>query len=386
MTEKHWVDQQLLALETDLAEVSRSWPANRVVEKVAAGSWIYGAGNYGRQIAAAMAKRNLPCLGFIDQRGSAMARGDGLPVLQPSEFTSSMAAGKTCLICVFNPQAWAPDILPWAKGQGFGNIFWGADLPEAFGTEADSFWLTSRRDVTINFENLRAAAYNLSDRLSLEILFSLLRFRLWADPALHPPVDMKNQYLPSDLPGFEEPITFVDGGAYDGDTYRFLRKSGVAINHWIAFEPDLNNFVKLAHKAHDAQASCSLFPCGLSDHSHQVTFQSGMGTGSRIEPAAHGEAKVTTINCVALDDVVQGVKIDFIKCDIEGAEEAALKGMAGTLIQWRPRMALSLYHKPCDLWDLVNQTADLLPDSDFYIRQHAGNSFETVLYALPRRK
>jgi FkbM family methyltransferase len=384
MNDIKWIDQKILALEADLTEAMKSKSADHIISDMAAGCWIYGAGNYGRQIAAILVDRNLPCLGFIDQRGSQIAENDGLPVIRPEEFTKTLSAGKICLICVFNPNAWAPDILPWAKEQGFEKLFWGADLPEAFGAAADSFWLTARRDVSINIDLLRNAACLLSDQQSRDIFFSLLNFRLHANPLLHPPIDRHDQYLPHNLPGFVKTITFVDGGAYDGDTYRFLKNSGVDINHWIAFEPDLNNFDKLSKNAQATDAKSTLFPCGLSDHAHLVTFESGMGTGSRISGSNPNGANITAISCVALDDVIQNQKIDFIKCDIEGAESAALNGMAKTLSQSRPRLAVSLYHKPCDLWELVNQTAGLLPESDFYIRQHAGNSFETVLYAIPR--
>jgi hypothetical protein len=37
-------------------------------------------------------------------------------------------------------------------------------------------------------------------------------------------------------------------------------------------------------------------------------------------------------------------RVDFIKMDIEGAEQKALAGAAATLRAFRPRMALAAYH------------------------------------------
>jgi hypothetical protein len=66
-----------------------------------------------------------------------------------------------------------------------------------------------------------------------------------------------------------------------------------------------------------------------------------------IEPAADGgtEIEVTTI-----DDVVGEERVMFIKMNIEGAEIDALKGATRTIRRWRPKLAISAYHRPSDLW------------------------------------
>jgi hypothetical protein len=73
-----------------------------------------------------------------------------------------------------------------------------------------------------------------------------------------------------------------------------------------------------------------------------------------------------------------------VKLDIEGAEHSALEGMKQTLRRSRPRLALAIYHKPNDLWELPLYVHELLPDSKLYVRQHGFSGFDTVLYALPR--
>lgn len=50
---------------------------------------------------------------------------------------------------------------------------------------------------------------------------------------------------------------------------------------------------------------------------------------------------------VKLDDLVEQLnlpRVDFIKIDIEGAEELALLGAAKTLAKWKPKLTVSSYH------------------------------------------
>jgi hypothetical protein len=82
---------------------------------------------------------------------------------------------------------------------------------------------------------------------------------------------------------------------------------------------------------------------------------------------------------------MHGVRPDYIKLDVEGSELAALYGMRKTIASCEPHLAVSLYHRPDDLWVLVRTLVELAPYADLTIRQHSLNAFDTVLYAKPRR-
>jgi FkbM family methyltransferase len=59
-----------------------------------------------------------------------------------------------------------------------------------------------------------------------------------------------------------------------------------------------------------------------------------------------------TVPLTTIDKLVAGMglrRVDFIKMDIEGAEQRALAGARTTLDQFRPRMAICVYHRPDDL-------------------------------------
>jgi FkbM family methyltransferase len=69
-----------------------------------------------------------------------------------------------------------------------------------------------------------------------------------------------------------------------------------------------------------------------------------------------GMAKVTeaghlVVPAVTIDDTVARLRldrVDFIKMDIEGSEQQALRGALGTLSRFGPRLALAIYHRHDD--------------------------------------
>ncbi len=365
----------------ELAKLMAERPSERIREGLARGCWIHGAGRYGRTLAALIAGQGFPVLGFIDRRaGADLTSPADAPVVHPDCFDAGLAAGRTFVGGVLNPEATSFEALPWARGLPFADIVVGAELPEALGDGALTCWLASRTLIHRNLERLRACAGRLGDQASVDTYIGLLRYRIAGDVRRHPAADTCNQYAPPDLSGFVGPISFLDAGAYTGDTCRDLQSRGVDIARYTAFEPDADNFARLSAFLQDAPVpDVTALPCGLSDHVHTVRL-AGEGTACRVVGAG-AEEPARSVLCLSLDETMPSLRPDFVKMDIEGSELAALKGMARMIQARRPRLAVALYHKPEDLWDIpawVAQRYDRL-----YVRQHAPNGFETVLYAFP---
>ena len=71
----------------------------------------------------------------------------------------------------------------------------------------------------------------------------------------------------------------------------------------------------------------------------------------------------------------------FIKMDIEGAELKALMGAKETIVQNKPKLAISIYHKPEDILQIPMYLKALVPEYKFYLRQYTMSYLECVLYA-----
>ena len=94
------------------------------------------------------------------------------------------------------------------------------------------------------------------------------------------------------------------------------------------------------------------------------------------------ETGETEVQARRLDDVLAGRKVTFIKMDIEGSEMAALRGAERIIREQRPRLAISIYHKPEDMWEIPSYILQCHPDYKLYVRHYSISDTETVLYAI----
>jgi len=106
------------------------------------------------------------------------------------------------------------------------------------------------------------------------------------------------------------------------------------------------------------------------------------GPGSKVNFDNTSEENVKTLS---IDDLVAAEKIphvDFIKMDIEGAELQALQGAINTLRKYRPKLAISIYHRlPTDYIEIPEFLLSLDLGYQLYIRHYTIHAEETVLYA-----
>ena len=109
---------------------------------------------------------------------------------------------------------------------------------------------------------------------------------------------------------------------------------------------------------------------GLSNQAGEARY-SGGGVGSR---KLANDAGVGVIgHFIDLDTYVEQKnlpRVDYIKLDIEGAELDMLHGAAQTITRYKPKMAVSAYHKIEDLWTLPLYIKSLRPDYEFEFRHY----------------
>lgn len=187
-----------------------------------------------------------------------------------------------------------------------------------------------------------------------------------------------NQYFDLDILPKTPNEVFVDGGCLDGQSFLgFHRWCGGSYQAIHAFEPDQSSLEKCKKAATISSNRISIHNKGLWRENAVLHFSSGLGGASRI--ATGGDI---SIDVVSLDQCLVDIIPTFIKLDIEGAELDALIGSKNLITKYKPKIAVCLYHKESDIWEIPSYLLQLRNDYQFYIRHYSLSAIETVLYAI----
>jgi FkbM family methyltransferase len=113
------------------------------------------------------------------------------------------------------------------------------------------------------------------------------------------------------------------------------------------------------------------------------TIEGSQTDSEKINP---GALEIDSFSCTTLDDYCSTnvSQVDFIKMDIEGAEMAAIEGASKVIREFKPRLAISGYHKPEDLWEIPQKLKDLNPGYELTFGHHSPVHWESVFYAVQR--
>lgn len=170
---------------------------------------------------------------------------------------------------------------------------------------------------------------------------------------------------------------FIDGGAFYGETSLDFAVWARSYQKIIAFEADGINFRNLRERIETSRLNdIELIHAGLwsVDGELALTHAGDNGTGSHISADGQERVAVKTLDRAVKD------RVTFIKLDIEGAELEALKGAQKTIQRDKPRMAVCIYHKPEDIWEIPQYIKSLVPEYHMAVRHYMTNLYDTILY------
>jgi FkbM family methyltransferase len=340
---------------------------------------VYGAGNMGRDVLRAMNSQGIKAAGFLDKKATPQAQLEGVPVYPPHWDGLSMSQRQrtSVVIALHNGDVEIPPITGYLRDRGYGRIVSLVEFYDRFSEVlGDRFWLTSRSSYRAWEKGICEGYETWEDEHSRQLYSSLLRFRLTGDYNELPLVDSDTQYFPTTIPSWRNPLRFVDGGAFDGDTLRSAADSQYAIEAAIAFEPDPVNYARLeGYVLSLANKDIQVWPCGIYSSTTRLSF-----TANGLQSSKPDEKGNTSVRVVALDDAIASFRPNLIKFDIEGAEHEGLLGANRVVCENRPGLAICLYHRPQDMWQipLLIKRWDL--GYRLFMRAHKNNDFEVVMY------
>jgi len=242
------------------------------------------------------------------------------------------------------------------------------DLPERAAAQADV---------------IRAVFSLWADEASRREYLAQIEWRMLAEfDSLPRPVGHEI-YFPDDLIDLRPDEVFVDCGAYDGDTLRaILARPDVPFGRWLAFEPGPSTYRRLAAYVAGLPGAVRervrTYEAAVGAAPGVLRFSGDGSEGALIDPAGSIE-----VRCMALDDLPPDSRPTYLKFDVEGAEADALQGARSLIAGDAPALAVSVYHRVEDLWELPLWVHRLNPGYRQFLRRHVNEFWDVVLYAVP---
>ena len=270
---------------------------------------------------------------------------------------------------------------------------------------------------------------NLADDVSRETFAAVLNYKLSGKLSYLEACTTKREEDLKELFSFDDEETYVDLGAYNGDTVQeFLQLTRGRYKKIVALEPDPKNFKKLAEYVRQnglQNVSCLQAgvwsKCGAleltGNGGRQSTFWKGERTkavpgldavanpshmngrklteevtDSEIKILMNDPLRVQNINnlprqssvrkkvktqiadVVSVDSILGSEHADYMKFDVEGVEKEALAGAARHLTPDAngklPKLLIAAYHHDEDIFALPLLLWKLQPNYKIYLRKH----------------
>lgn len=362
---------------------------------------LYGASSGGRQFYKVLNefRRDLNVAGFIDtyKRG----KFDGLPILDPSD----LSGVDIVLIC----SCYWKEI---SSGIDKDMLSFTFVVPFRFLREDSSEKLRSAElDPNVNalFYPLVDKDTYIENRKHYEYVCGLLGSEEQKElyMALVCPYDkdehrlniIGNHYLArKSLRQYFEFInlnqieTIIEGGVYDGrDAMEFISKKQGEVKVY-GFEPfthhlQVGNFGEKLNKS----GSFVLVEKGLWSSRETLKFSKNNFLSSVVgfSEISKNENDVDEIEAISIDEYVAGTdlkSVDFIKMDIEGSEIEALSGAVNSIRKFRPQLAISIYHRKEDYFEIPLFLNKHVNSYEYYLGHYTPDIYETVWYGIPKEK
>ncbi|TXJ20084.1 FkbM family methyltransferase [Brachyspira aalborgi] len=236
-----------------------------------------------------------------------------------------------------------------------------------------------------NFNKLLDFRNGLFDDKSIKVFDVLIYSKIFGDGSYLKNVNEDNQYFClSKFKSFNDKDIYVDVGAYVGDTIeKFIYLNSAIFSKIYAFEIGkkqfraLNTRIKRLIKEWAIDNDkITLINAGISNKNGSMFINNdSIITSNSLSSRGNYKVKVFSI-----DDYLKNKPITFLKADIEGEEFNMLKGAVNTIKNYKPKMAISVYHKPDDLLTIPEFIKNLVPEYKFALRHHNITFNETVLY------
>jgi FkbM family methyltransferase len=233
------------------------------------------------------------------------------------------------------------------------------------------------KDDFIKKRNEYEKSYNLlADDKSKEIFEKIINFKISYDLEFMQGFtnDHESQYFDKEIIPEIKNISFVDGGGYVGDTLKEIIKNYPDFEKIYCIEPNALH-INIAKRDFGDIDNIEFINCGLGSEKISSDIK------EEIQNNCAHDYQATNIN--SLDNLISE-KVDYIKLDIEGAEQSAILGAKESIKKYKPILAVCIYHKAEDWYKVPQLVLSIEKEYDIYLRHYMEGIYETVMYFIPK--
>lgn len=166
--------------------------------------------------------------------------------------------------------------------------------------------------------------------------------------------------------------SLCDGGAYDGDTVRALAPL-TALRRVLAIEPNPALQAKIAESAGRFGIELHSYGGGLWSRRTRLKATELLGGMVAVEEDPEGDIPADALDNIAEDPY------DYVKFDVEGAEEMAMDGARRVLAE-ASVVALAAYHRPADIFRLPQRLLELKGGAGSLHFAHYSECFDDSIF------
>ena len=324
---------------------------------------MYGMGNGADKIIAVCEKYGIEISDFFASDG--FVRGHsfhGKTVISYSAMKEKYNGQNPIVLLSFASSL--PDVMALFKKVGDECELYAPDVP-VFGETL--FTIEFFEENRAHFE----AVYDmLADEESKRIYENVISYKLTGDINYLWNSESDKQVVYEEILECKNISSFVDLGAYNGDTVREMLLYNPNLQTVVALEPDARNFRKLNEYA-QAVENCNIkcINAGAWNENTTLLFDASGNRNAGIVSKGNIVSKIKEVSVVSVDSVLNGASVDYIKYDVEGSEKEALIGSKETIEKYTPKLLVSLYHRSEDLFALPELVKQLNPHYSLYLRR-----------------
>ena len=239
------------------------------------------------------------------------------------------------------------------------------DVPVFGDTLFDFEFFNANRE---KFENVYSL---LADGESKAIYENVINYKLTGDIKYLLSSESDKESVYRDLLSAESIVSYIDVGAYNGDTVREMQKHNKNLRSVIALEPDARNFRKLSEYSSSVSDTLNItcINAGAWCENTTLSFDASGNRNAGVISKGNIVSKKSETQVLTVDSILKGNSVDYIKYDVEGSEKEALLGTVDTIRNFSPKLLVSLYHRSEDMFALPELLRSIAPDYSLYIRR-----------------